>query len=75
MTGTLHILDATGDRTVTWDTEVKDSTVVAEQTFKEMVSKGYMGWKVIGERKSGEQIRSFDPHAEKIIMSTPFVGG
>jgi hypothetical protein len=71
----MHILDATGDRTVTWDTEVKDSTVVAESTFKEMLDKGYMGWKVIGEGKSGTQIRKFDQTAEKIILSTPFVGG
>lgn len=75
-TGTMHELHDTGDQRVMWDRTVPDEVAAARKTFDDLMKKGYLAYKAEGKRGSqGEQIRRFDPDAERIILVKPSQGG
>lgn len=75
-TGIMHTLDRTGDTRTMWDKSNPDEVKIAQRTFKEFKDKGYQAFRAEGKKgEKGEQIRNFDPDAERIIFVKPLVGG
>jgi hypothetical protein len=72
----MHTLDRTGDQKVMWDKDNEDEVESARRTFDDLTGKGYMAYKAEGRKGTqGEQIRRFDPDAERIILVKPHAGG
>jgi tRNA U38,U39,U40 pseudouridine synthase TruA len=72
----MAILDRTGDTKLMWDPENKDEVEAARKTFDELVgTKKMMAFKVKKSGKQGEQIKEFDPTAERMIITPALVGG
>lgn len=74
-TGTLSVLDHTGDTRIEWDEESPAEVAAAEEHFKTMLKKGYLAYTVDRQGGRGQQIREFDRTAERIIMSPALQGG
>jgi hypothetical protein len=74
--GLLCTLDRSGDQRVMWDRRNEDEVASARRTFDDLRKKGYLAYRAEGKRgEQGEQIREFDPDAERIILVKPSVGG
>lgn len=72
----MHTLDRTGDQRVMWDAGSKEEVAAARDTFDRLVKAGYLAYKAEGKKgEQGEQIRKFDPDAERIILVRPHQGG
>jgi hypothetical protein len=75
-TGTLHVMDSTGDTRLMWDKGNEDEVSAARRTFRDLKAKGYLAYSVRGKKgEKGTVLREFDPDAERIIMSPQLVGG
>lgn len=74
-TGSLTVLDGSGDSRFMWSKDNPDEVKAAKSTFKKLKDKGYLAYKVKGDGTKGEVLREFDPEAEKIIMAPQLVGG
>lgn len=75
MVGELAILDRTGDTKLIWNSDKPAEVDNARRTFDDLKKKGYLAYSVNREGDKGEVLKKFDPHAERIIMSAPVVGG
>jgi hypothetical protein len=65
-----------GGTKIMWDPENSDEVAAAKKTFDELVGKKKMlAFKVSKKGKQGEQIREFDPTAERLIITPALVGG
>lgn len=74
--GELAILDDTGDTKVMWSKDNDDEVDAARAQFNTLTRKGYTAYRATGkDGKKGEQIREFDPDAERIILVPPVQGG
>lgn len=74
--GLMHTLDRSGDTRVMWDRGNPDEVTTARRTFTDLTRKGYLAYRAEGKQgERGEQIREFDPAAERIILVKPNVGG
>lgn len=72
----MHTLDHTGDQKVMWDSAQADEVDAARETFTRLRKAGYLAYKAEGRKgERGEQIREFDPEAERIILVKPHQGG
>jgi len=72
----MHTLDRTGDQRVIWSADEPEEVEAARDTFKRLTKAGYMAYKAEGRKGDrGEQIRTFDPDAERIILVKPHQGG
>lgn len=69
----LFILDETGHTTLTWEPGT-DSVKVTKAKFNEVIKQGWTAYAVTKENVP-TQIKSFDPEADRIVMSAPLVGG
>jgi hypothetical protein len=75
-TGMLEIMDHTGDTKIMWSKDNADEVDAARTQFNTLIAKKFTAFRVVGkDGKPGEQIREFDPTAERIIMSPPVQGG
>lgn len=74
-TGTLCVLDRTGDTKVIWDSKNADEVAAAKAAFDTLKKKGFLAYTVSKDGSKGEVIREFDETAERIIMSPPMQGG
>jgi hypothetical protein len=75
-TGTLATLSQEGDTKITWDSAVPAEVEAARATFDALREKGYLAYRTQKDAdKSGVQIRTFDPTAEKIVMVPALQGG
>jgi hypothetical protein len=75
-TGVLHTLDSSGDTRIMWDKGNPDEVASARRTFDELLKKGYAAFRAVGKHgDQGEQIRRFDPEAERIILVRALQGG
>lgn len=72
----LQVMDPSGDTRHIWD-RTKEAEVSAIKTlWNELKKKGYMFYRVLGrDGDKGEQMRDFDPTAERMIAAPPMVGG
>jgi hypothetical protein len=74
--GLMHTLDRTGDVRQMWDRRNKEEVAAARRQFDELTGRGYLAYRAEGkDGRQGEQIREFDPKAERIILVKPLVGG
>lgn len=71
----LAILDCTGDTRIQWDRKNADEVKAARERFDAFKKKGYLTYKVTKTGTQGEVLHSFDPDAERIIMSPAPIGG
>jgi hypothetical protein len=72
----MAVMDETGDTKIMWSRDNEDEVAVAERTFKDMKKKGYTAFRVTGkDGVAGEQMKEFDPDAERIIFTKPQAGG
>jgi len=71
----LCVLDHTGDTKTVWDRRNEAEVTAAKAQFEALTGAGYLAFSVAKDGSKGEQIREFDPDAEKIILSPPLVGG
>lgn len=74
--GLMSTLDRTGDTRLMWDRKNKTEVNAARRTFRDLLKDGYMAYRAVGKKgEQGEQIREFDPDAERIILVKQLVGG
>jgi hypothetical protein len=72
----MAIQDETGDTKIIWSKDNEDEVENARRTFKDMLKKGYKAFHVVGKNgETGEQMREFDPDAERIIFLKQMRGG
>jgi len=72
----LVTMDHTGDTKLLWDSDNKDEVDNAREAFNRLTKKGYLAYAVKGKNgDKGEQVKSFDPEAERIILTPALVGG
>jgi hypothetical protein len=66
-----------GDLRVMWDRENREEVAAARETFDRMTAgEGHIAYKAVGKKGDlGEQMRTFDPAAERIIMVKQNRGG
>lgn len=74
-TGELAVLDHTGDTKLLWNKDNEDEVDAARTTFQSLTKKGYAAFSVNKKGDQGEQIKQFDPTAERIILVPALVGG
>jgi hypothetical protein len=74
--GLMSTLASSGDLRVMWDRRNKAEVKAARAQFNDLTGKGYLAYEAKGkDGNQGEQIRQFDPKAERIILVRPPVGG
>jgi len=72
----MAIQDASGDTKIMWSKDNEDEVEVARETFNKLIKKGFAAFRVEGKKgDKGEQIRAFDPDAERLIMIPQLAGG
>ncbi len=71
----MRVMDHTGDTKIIWNSENKDETDAARETFNRLTKKGHKAYMVKKDGEKGEVITEFDPDAEKIILAPQMVGG
>lgn len=64
-----------GDTKLIWSADNPDEVENARKTFDSLKKKGFAAFAVKAGGEKGEQIKTFDPEAEKIIMALPMRGG
>jgi hypothetical protein len=77
MTGWIHITDAQGDTTHTWDTADPETIREIEEVFREAQRDGRLVYRQ-AEKGKGEQVtlETWDPHEHTELMVAPrLVGG
>jgi hypothetical protein len=80
--GVLRVLCSQGDAVYTWDEErattgdpgAREAIEEAERILREAQSRGAVAFKTVPGQPA-ERIRSFDPHAEEIVVVPRIVGG
>lgn len=75
MTGTMEVMDRTGDTKVIWSRDNEDEVQNARRTFNDLRKKGYIAYSVKGDGDKGKVITEFDAEAEKLILTPPLRGG
>jgi hypothetical protein len=77
MTGSIHIADAQGDTTRTWDTTDPETIREIEEVFQEAQRAGRLIYRQTGDGK-GEQVtlKTWDPKEHTELLVAPrLVGG
>lgn len=74
--GEMAVMGKEGDTKLIWDRRNEDEVANARRTWDELVGrKRYLAFAVKKDGDKGEQIREFDPEAERIILVPPMKGG
>lgn len=68
-------LDYSGDTRLQWDPTDPVQTAAARKRFDELRGKGFLPFRVSAKGNQGEQLKSFDPDAERLIFVPAMVGG
>jgi len=68
-------MDREGDTKVIWDSGNAAEVAAAQKTFRDLKAKGFTAYSVKKKGAKGKALASFDPEAERIIMSPPMAGG
>lgn len=74
-TGQLEVIDLTGDTKVHWDKNKPAEVAMARASYDTLIEKGYKAFKLNSDGTQGEQIREFDPNAQRILLAPQFAGG
>jgi hypothetical protein len=74
--GEMAIMGKEGDTKHIWSKTNRDETDAARVLFDSLTKKGHTAFRVTGkEGEKGEQMRTFDPEAERIIFVPPVQAG
>lgn len=71
----IAVLGSTGDTKSIWDKNQADEVQAARDQFDKLKKKGYLAFQVNKDGTKGDQMRTFDPDAERMIMVPPMQGG
>lgn len=71
----MEFMNHTGHTEVRWDRNKDIEVQAAKAQFDLLTSKGYAAFKLKSDGTQGEQIRTFDPDAERILLTTAKAGG
>jgi len=75
MTSVMHTLDRTGDIRTEWDPRKPEEVELARKAFKDAKDKKMLIYRTRADGSKAEQMREFDPTAERIIATPQTVGG
>lgn len=73
--GTLFVMDESGDNRIQWRKDRPDEVASARARFDELKRKNYLAYTVNRRGDRGDVIDVFDPNEERIIMAPQMVGG
>jgi hypothetical protein len=73
--GEMATLSRAGDVRIIWNPDIPAEVAAAKKSFDDLTKKGHLAFAVKRTGDKGEQIREFDPDAEKIILAPPMRGG
>jgi hypothetical protein len=72
----MMVLDHSGDTRIIWDSESAAETKAAREHFESLMAKQYLAFRAEGkDGLKGDQIKKFDPSAERLILVPRMVGG
>jgi hypothetical protein len=71
----IHVTDKTGDVETTWHRGNRDEVAAAKAAFDHAQENGMLIYKTDRRGNKGEQMRTWDPTAEKIIAVPQYQGG
>jgi hypothetical protein len=76
MTGSIHIADADGDTTRTWDTADPETIRAIEEVFRQAETSGRLVYRQTGDG-TGEQVtlESWNPEEHTELVMTPRLAG
>lgn len=73
--GSMAVMGTEGDTKVIWTATNEDETANAKRTFDDLVKKGFAAFAVKANGDKAEQVKTFDPKAEKLILVPQMRGG
>lgn len=73
--GLISVMDASGDTKYTWSRHNPTEVEMARASFVSFREKGFAAFRVQRDGSAGDQIREFDPLAEKILFVPQLKGG
>ena len=75
--GQMQTMDRTGDSPIQWDPKNRDEVEAARKHFDHLVKdRKYLAFRINPlDGSKGEQVKSFDPSYERLVMTPPMVGG
>ncbi|MGH2620332.1 MAG: hypothetical protein ACRDHG_07150 [Anaerolineales bacterium] len=74
--GAMNVLGREGDWKLEWDPKNKLEVEQVRKTFEHNVrDKGFAAFRIDEKGKRREQIHSFEPEAERIVLVPPITGG
>ena len=75
--GEIATLGRSGHVVTKWDETLPETVNEAKVTFDDLLGEGFTAFQTIAEAptRPAEQIREFNPTAERIVMLPRFVGG
>lgn len=71
----LAVMGRSGDTKTIWNPRNAAEVEVARATFDSLKGKGFAMFKVDEDGEQGEQMRTFDPKAAKMIAVPPIAAG
>lgn len=72
----MRILCSLGDERITWDPDSDKSIDMAESRFNELIKEGHKAYRIGGDgKKTGRAVKTFPPHAARILMIPKIAGG
>lgn len=74
-TGTLEVLDSSGDTKITWRSDDPVSVAVARAAFNEARNRGATVYAMDDAGAKGGRVSEFDPEAERLVAVPQLQGG
>lgn len=71
----MAIMGKEGDTKIMWSADRPEEVENARNSFNSLREKRYLAFRVNEKGDKGEQMKEFDPKAEKIILVPPMAGG
>lgn len=71
----MDVLDTTGHTRTSWNRLRPEEVESAREQFESLVAKGYKAFRVSDDGVQDEQMKTFDPLAERMLLIPPIVGG
>ena len=74
-TSTMHVQDDSGDTRVEWNADNAGEVEIAKKAFDALKEKRYLIYRTRADGSQGELMRTWDPHAERVVASPQLQGG
>lgn len=73
--GVMNIMDKSGHKQLTWDIDRLDDIVEAQETFDNLMKKGYSAFGGKQKEETKHALKEFDPTVEEMVLVPRIVGG